>query len=160
MKQQAPIFCLFDQDGTKHCLADYQGKWILIYFYPKDDTPGCTIEACTLRDSWSDFAKHNAVVLGISADSSESHKKFETKYELPFLLLSDPKKEIIKKYHVLKEKSRFGKTFLGISRESFLINPQGEITKHYQNVKPATHAREVLQDLKELSRNNKEVKFS
>ncbi len=151
MKQQAPDFCLFDQNNTKHCLKDYKGKWVLLYFYPKDDTPGCTVEACTFRDSWSEFEKYNAIVLGVSADSAKSHKKFEEKFSLPFPLLSDPEKEVIKKYDVLKEKSMYGKTFLGIMRESFLINPEGEIEKEYKNVKPKMHAEEVLADLKELT---------
>ena len=153
MKQQAPHFCLVDQNDTKLCLKDYQGKWVLLYFYPKDDTPGCTVEACTFRDSWSEFEKYNTIVLGVSADSTKSHKKFEEKFSLPFPLLADPEKEVIKKYDVLKEKSMYGKTFLGIMRESFLINPEGKIEKEYKNVKPKIHAEEVLADLKELTKN-------
>lgn len=149
--QKAKMFCLNDQAGDKQCLQDYQGKWVLLYFYPKDNTPGCTREACALRDSWKLFKKYNAVVLGVSGDSEASHQKFKEKFDLPFLLLSDTKREVIRKYGVLKEKSMFGKKYMGISRESFLINPQGEIAKHYKKVKPDTHAEEVLRDLRDLT---------
>lgn len=150
--KHAPAFCLPDQNNETHCLKDYAGQWVLVYFYPKDDTPGCTKEACMLRDVWGDFATKNAVVLGISADSVKSHKKFEEKYELPFPLLADTDKEVVKAFGVLKEKSMFGKTYMGISRESFLINPEGEIAKHYKQVKPAEHAVEVLRDLDDLQK--------
>ena len=143
-------FCLKDQNGTQHCLDEYNGKWVLVYFYPKDDTPGCTKEACGIRDAWSRLSEKGLIVLGISADTPKSHKKFEEKYNLPFTLLSDPEREVIKVYGVLKEKSMFGKKYLGISRESFLINPNGEIAKHYKKVKPAVHAEEVLSDLQKL----------
>lgn len=143
----APLFCLVDEKNKEHCLADYKGQWILLYFYPKDDTPGCTQEACQIRDSWTEFKKHNAVVLGVSGDSVSSHKKFKEKFNLPFPLLSDSGREVMKSFDVLGEKSMFGKAFIGIKRESFLINPEGEIVKHYKNVKPAIHAEEVLRDL-------------
>lgn len=146
--KQAPHFCLFDQNNTKHCLEDYRGQWVLVYFYPKDDTPGCTKEACAIRDSWSFFKDFNAVVLGISGDSVSSHKKFEQKYNLPFPLLADEGREVIKSFGTLGEKSMFGKAFIGIKRESFLINPEGLIVKHYTNVKPEIHAEEVLRDLR------------
>lgn len=148
---QAPSFALPDQNGKIHQLVDYRGKWLLLYFYPKDNTPGCTIEACTLRDNWSEFTKLNAVVLGISADSVSSHQKFSTKFALPFPILADEKKTMLQSYRVLAEKSMFGKTFLGIKRSSFLIDPQGKIAKIYKNVKPAEHAQQVLADIKELS---------
>ncbi len=144
---KAPLFCLMDENNKEHCLADYKGQWVLVYFYPKDDTPGCTQEACAFRDSWAEFKKHNAIVLGISGDSVVSHKKFKEKFNLPFPLLVDSGREVMKSFDVLGEKSMFGKTFIGIKRESFLINPEGEIAKHYKNVKPAIHAEQVLTDL-------------
>lgn len=146
--EKAVQFCLLDQNGNQRCLKDFLGKWVLVYFYPKDNTPGCTKEACGLRDAWADLNNQGLVVLGISGDSQASHKKFEEKYKLPFILLSDPEKEVIKKYGVLKEKSMFGKKYMGISRESFLIDPKGVVVKHYDKVKPKIHAEEVLDDLK------------
>lgn len=151
LNQIAPDFALFDQQNQQHQLKDYKGKWLLLYFYPKDNTPGCTVEACTLRDNWAEFAKLNAVVLGISADSILSHQKFSAKFSLPFPILADEKKTMLQAYGVLAEKSMFGKTFLGIKRSSFLIDPEGKIAKIYQNVKPAVHAEQVLADLKDLS---------
>ncbi len=148
---QAPLFCLFDQNNKQHCLSDYRGKWVLVYFYPKDDTPGCTKEACQIRDSWAEFEKLGAVVLGISGDSTSSHKKFEEKYKLPFPLLSDEDREVIQSFGALGEKSMFGKMFVGIKRESFLVDPEGKIAKHYKNVKPEIHAEEVLKDLELLT---------
>lgn len=150
LKSKAPDFELLDQDGKSHKLSDYKGNFVLIYFYPKDDTPGCTKEACMLRDDFPSFKKIKAKILGISADSVKSHKKFAEKYNLPFTLLSDEKREVLKKYGVIKEKSMFGKTFLGIQRMSYLIDKEGNVAKVYENVKPAVHAEEVLEDLKEF----------
>ena len=150
LKSKAPDFELLDQDGKSHKLSDYKGNFVLIYFYPKDDTPGCTKEACMLRDDFPNFKKIKAKILGISADSVKSHKKFAEKYNLPFTLLSDEKREVLKKYGVIKEKSMFGKTFLGIQRMSYLIDKEGNVAKVYENVKPAVHAEEVLEDLKEF----------
>ena len=144
---KAPLFCLMDENNKEHCLADYKDQWVLLYFYPKDDTAGCTQEACAIRDSWAEFKKYNAVALGVSADSVSSHKKFKEKFDLPFPLLVDSGREVMKSFDVLGEKSMFGRAFIGIKRESFLINPDGEIVKHYKNVKPAIHAEEVLRDL-------------
>lgn len=152
--QLAPDFTLPDGNGKMHNLSDYKGKWVLLYFYPKDDTPGCTKEACGIRDDFFGFEKLNAAVLGVSADSPESHKKFALKYKLPFVLLSDEKKEIIKKYGVLGEKKIMGRKFIGIKRTSFLINPKGKILKVYKNVDPKIHSKEVLNDLKEFSERN------
>lgn len=149
---KAPEFYLSDQDGKDHELADYHGQWVLLYFYPKDDTPGCTQEACSLRDTFPRFEDVSAIVLGVSADSVESHKKFATKYKLPFTLLADPDKKVIQAYGVWREKSMYGKSFLGIARTSFLIDPDGNIAKIYEKVKPAEHARQVLHDLKELAK--------
>lgn len=147
----APAFALPDQDGRDHSLADYQGKWVLLYFYPKDDTPGCTIEACTIRDQFKDFTKIGAVVLGVSADSVASHKKFATAYELPFTLLADVNKEVVGMYGVFGEKKMMGRTYMGVKRASFLINPEGKIAKVYATVKPPEHAAEVIADLKALA---------
>lgn len=147
---KAPAFSLQDQAGKTHKLGDSLGKWVLIYFYPKDDTPGCTVEACTIRDNWPAFKKLKMQVFGISGDSSKSHEKFASKFDLPFTLLSDPDRKIIDKYGALKEKSMYGKTFLGIQRMSVLINPEGKVAKIYEKVKSAEHAQEVLSDLKGL----------
>lgn len=131
---EAPNFSLPDQNGEIHSLADYRGKSVLVYFYPKDDTSGCTKEACMIRDNFSMFQKANCIVLGISADSVKSHGQFVEKYSLPFTLLADQKKEVIKKYGIT-------------GRSSYLINPQGLIIKAYSDVDPAQHASEVLKDL-------------
>jgi thioredoxin-dependent peroxiredoxin len=149
--QQAPDFTLPDQNGEPHTLSSYRGKWVLLYFYPKDDTPGCTIEACTIRDQFQDFEKINAVVLGVSTDSVASHKKFEKKYELNFPLLADEMKEVVGTYGVFGEKKFLGKTYMGIRRTSFLIDPEGKIAKVYEGVKPLVHAKEVLADLSALA---------
>lgn len=148
--QKAPVFTLPDQDGKEHVLADYQGRWVLLYFYPKDDTPGCTKEACMIRDSWPKFKKLNVQVFGVSVDSAKSHTKFIQKYELPFTLLSDTDKKIVGKYGVWGEKKFMGRTYMGINRMSFLIDPEGKIAKVYESVKPEIHADEVLKDLCEL----------
>lgn len=153
MKKENIDFCLMDQNGQQHCLKDYRGQWVLLYFYPKDNTPGCTKEACQIRDSWSLFQKYQAVVLGVSGDSIASHKKFEEKYHLPFPLLSDEEKKVHQAYGVLGQKSFFGKVIFGTKRESFLIDPEGNIFKHYKNVKPEIHAEEVLYDLAHLKTN-------
>jgi thioredoxin-dependent peroxiredoxin len=146
--QLAIDFVLPDQNGKLHRLSDYKGKWILLYFYPKDDTPGCTKEACAIRDAFPNFKKLKAVIFGISVDSVESHKKFAQKYNLPFTLLSDEKREVVKKYGVWGRKTFMGKTYMGTKRTSFLINPEFKIIKIYENVKPEIHADEVLNDLK------------
>ncbi len=146
----APRFSLPDQDGTVHTLAEYAGKWVLLYFYPKDDTPGCTIEACALRDQFKDFESIGAVVIGISTDSVASHKKFAVAYELPFTLLSDAHKEAVGEYGVFGEKKFMGKPYMSTSRTSFLIDPSGNVAKVYKKVKPEMHAAEVVADLKGL----------
>ena len=149
--KQAPAFTLSDQDGKEHALKDYAGKWVLLYFYPKDDTPGCTIEACSFRDQFKDFKKIGAVVLGVSTDSVASHKKFATAYELPFTLLADPHKEVVGEYGVFGEKKFMGRSYMGTSRTSFLIAPDGKIAKVYEKVKPERHAAEVIADLMALA---------
>ena len=143
----APDFTLPDQNGKDHKLSDYLGKNILLYFYPRDFTPGCTAEACQLRDSFPKFKDINTVVLGISTDSSETHKKFAKKNKLPFTLLADTKKEVVKTYNVYQPKKFLGKEFFGVLRTSFLINPNGKIIHIYEKVKPNVHAKEVLKNL-------------
>jgi len=150
VNQKAPSFKLPDQDGKVHSLADYQGQWLLLYFYPRDNTPGCTKEACQLRDNFADFKKDNAAVLGVSADSVTSHNKFSDKHKLLFPILSDSDKKTIKAYDAWGEKKFMGRSFLGIKRISFLIDPAGKIAKVYNKVKPADHALEVLNDIKIL----------
>jgi peroxiredoxin Q/BCP len=145
--QLAPQFDLPDQDGKRHQLSEYFGQWVLVYFYPKDDTPGCTIEACSIRDNLPKFKRLKAKVLGISVDSVKSHEKFVKKYDLPFTLLADEDKIIVKNYGVYGKKKFMGREYLGINRTSFLINPAGLISKIYENVKPEVHVDEVLEDL-------------
>ncbi|QQS38514.1 thioredoxin-dependent thiol peroxidase [Candidatus Woesebacteria bacterium] len=150
---KAPKFSLPDENGRINTLNKYRGKWVLLYFYPKDDTPGCTKEACKIRDNFSEFEKLNAVVLGVSADSIAIHKKFKEKYTLPFILLSDIDKKVINAYGVWQEKNMLGKKYFGIARTSFLINPKGNIAKVYENVNPVTHAFLVIKDLIKLKDN-------
>lgn len=144
---KAPEFSLPDQDGKTHSLSDYAGQWVLLYFYPKDDTPGCTNEACSLRDNLPRFGDVNAKVLGVSVDSVASHKKFATKYKLPFTLLADEEKVMVNAYGVWGEKKFMGRKYLGTNRMSFLISPEAKIAKVYEKVKPKEHAAEVLNDL-------------
>ncbi len=148
----APDFSLPDQNGKTHSLSASRGKWVLVYFYPKDDTSGCTKEACSIRDAFPSFTKLNIAVFGVSVDSVESHKKFANKYSLPFTLLSDEKKEVVQAYDVWGKKTFMGRDYMGILRTSFLVSPVGKIGKIYEKVKPETHAEEVLKDLKELMR--------
>ncbi|MEK7649387.1 MAG: thioredoxin-dependent thiol peroxidase [Patescibacteria group bacterium] len=147
---KAPAFNLPDQSGTNHSLKDYVGKWLLIYFYPKDDTPGCTTEACTIRDSFTDFKKSKIAILGVSTDSITSHEKFARKYQLPFPLLADTDKKMVEAYGVWGEKKFMGRTYMGTRRMSFLINPEGKIAKMYSEVKPKEHADQVLADQKSI----------
>lgn len=149
--QPAPDFTLLDQDGVPVTLSAQLGSWVLLYFYPKDDTPGCTKEACAIRDAEPDFSSLAARVFGVSADSVASHKKFAEKYHLPFPLLSDEEKAVVNAYGVWGKKKFMGKEYEGILRTSFLINPEGVVARVYENVKPAEHATEVLADLKMLS---------
>ena len=148
--KKAPAFNLPDQDGNKHKLSDYAGKWVLLYFYPKDNTPGCTKVACAIRDDWSEFKELGAVVLGVSKDSVKSHRNFADKHSLPFTLLSDEGKEMIEKYDAWRLKKMAGREYFGIARISYLIDPKGKIAKVYPKVKPPEHSAEVLADLKEL----------
>jgi peroxiredoxin Q/BCP len=148
----ASDFTLADQAGVSHTLSKELGKWVLIYFYPKDDTPGCTKQACAIRDSYPTFKKLGITVFGISTDSEESHQKFAEKYDLPFTLLADPDKKVVEQYGVFGDKKFMGREYKGVMRTSFLISPDGKIAKVYENVKPEVHAEEVLTDLKTLQK--------
>jgi thioredoxin-dependent peroxiredoxin len=147
---KAPDFSLPDQDGKTHSLSDYKGQTVLLYFYPKDMTPGCTKEACSFRDSMNDLKAGGVQVLGVSVDSVESHKKFAERYHLNFPILSDMNKKVVQEYAVWGEKKFLGVKYVGTSRESFLISPEGEVLKHYTKVNPETHVAEVLKDAKAL----------
>ena len=142
----APGFRLQDQNGDWHDLADYRGSWLAVYFYPKDDTPGCTTEACNFRDNIYAFKAIGAAVVGISIDDVDSHREFSDKYKLPFVLLADATGATAEAYGVLRD----WKVTKIASRESFLIDPEGIIVKHYEDVDPETHTQDVLADLEEL----------
>ena len=150
---KAPHFLLLNQERQSVKLTDYLGKWVVLYFYPKDDTPGCTKEACNFRDGREYLEDLGAVVIGISKDSPESHKKFINKYNLNFTLLSDPEAEVIKQYGAWGEKSMFGKKYFGINRNTILIDPNGYIFKEYKGVNPAKHIDDIYKDLKEQLNN-------
>lgn len=147
MNKPAPAFSLQDQNDKTHSLADYTGKWVVLYFYPKDDTPGCTTEACSFRDEYDYIQEQGAVVLGVSKDSVASHKKFAEKYNLHFPLLSDESLDTIKAYNAWGERSMYGKKYQGIIRSTYLINPQGQIAKEYPEVTPKGHALQIIKDL-------------
>lgn len=148
---RAPAITLPDQSGTTRRLADHAGEWVLVYFYPKDDTPGCTVEACGIRDAWKDYERAGVRVLGISADSARKHERFAAKYSLPFTLLADEEKKVIQAYGAWGRKKFMGREFDGILRISYLVDPQGVVAKVYPKVKPADHAAEVLADVAALS---------
>jgi thioredoxin-dependent peroxiredoxin len=145
---KAPAFSLKDSDGKLVSLKEFLGKKVILYFYPKDNTSGCTKEACDFRDAYPDFKKTGAVVLGLSADSEKSHEGFASKYNLPFTLLSDPEKEVIQKYEVWKEKSNYGKKYMGIERTTFVIDEKGKIQKIFPRVKVEGHIDKVLEAIK------------
>ena len=147
---KAPSFKLKNQDGKIISSSDFKGKPIVLYFYPKDDTSGCTKEACNFRDEFPKFGKMKAEIIGVSADSVESHKKFATKYKLPFNLLTDEKKEILEKYGVWQEKSMYGRKYMGIVRTTFIIDSSGKISNIFPKVKVDKHNQEVMEALKEL----------
>lgn len=142
---KAPAFTLPDQNGKAHSLSDYVGKKVILYFYPKDNTPGCTKQACGFADRYPQFLEKGAVVLGVSKDSVSSHKNFEQKYALPFPLLSDPEKEVIQAYDVWKEKKNYGKVSLGVVRTTYLIDENGIIIKAMGNVKAAENPERMLE---------------
>jgi len=144
---EAPIFTLKADDGSEVSLSDYRGKKVVLYFYPKDGTPGCTKEALQFRDMIEEFEKEGAVIIGVSKDSVKSHQKFKQKHELPFTLLSDPEGKVLDLYGVWKEKSMYGRTFLGTERTTFLIDEHGIVKKVYRKVKVKGHAQVCLLDL-------------
>jgi peroxiredoxin Q/BCP len=146
----APDFKLPDQNDVVHTLSDYKGKWVILYFYPKDMTPGCTIEACNFRDDYSKYTRSGVIILGISKDSIKQHDKFIKKHDLPFTLLSDQRAEVTELYGVWKEKSMYGKKYMGIERSTFLIDPRGRIAKIYLKVNVKEHSRELLEALKSI----------
>lgn len=147
---QAPEFTLPDQTGELHNLSQYIGKWVVLYFYPKDDTSGCTTEACSFRDANDSFIEQGIVVLGVSKDSKASHTKFIDKYKLPYTLLSDTDKKVIMLYEAWGKKRSYGKEYDGVLRTTYLINPEGIIKKVYEQVKPEEHAQEILTDIQAL----------
>ena len=142
--KQAPDFELTSDTGERVKLSDFRGKPVVLYFYPKDDTPGCTTQACAMRDSYDDFAERGAIVLGVSPDSETSHVKFKEKYGLPFTLLADPEHSVAEEYGTWVEKKNYGKTYMGIERSTFLIDSKGRVAKVMRRVKPDTHAEKVL----------------
>ncbi len=142
--QPAPDFTLLDENEIQHTLSDYHGKTVVLYFYPKDDTPGCTKEACGFRDDYSAYEETGVVILGVSPNTSKSHLKFKNKYELPFTLLADTDHKVCDLYEVWGRKKFMGREYDGVFRTTFLINPQGTITNVFENVKPANHSEEIL----------------
>ena len=149
--QKAPSFTLPDANGKKASLSDFKGKKVVLYFYPKDDTPGCTKEACSFRDGIDEIRDSGAVVLGISADSVDSHKRFSEKFDLNFPLLSDVDKKVVTAYGVWKEKSLYGRSFMGIERTTFIIGGDGKIAEIFPKVKVDSHFENVLSELDLLS---------
>ncbi|WP_303917120.1 thioredoxin-dependent thiol peroxidase [Subdoligranulum variabile] len=146
---KAPDFTLLDKDGNTVSLADFTGKRVVLYFYPRDNTPGCTRQACAFAQNFEDFRRQDIVVIGISKDSVASHLKFAQKYDLPFILLSDPELQAIQAYGVWQEKKLYGKVSMGVVRSTYIIDPQGLIEKVMPKVKPDTNAAEILAYLAE-----------
>jgi peroxiredoxin Q/BCP len=154
--QKAPDFKSETQEGKTIALKDFLGKTVVLYFYPKDDTPGCTKEACGFRDQWNIFKKAGAVILGVSPDTVRAHQKFVEKFKLPFILVSDEDKSIVKKYGVWGEKQFMGRKYMGVFRTTFLIDADGKIRKIWLQVKPDLHTAEVLEEIGKLKSDNKE----
>ena len=144
---KAPDFTLPDQDGNMHFLSEYRGKKVILYFYPKDNTAGCTKQACGFAERYPQFTEKGAVILGISKDSVASHKKFEEKYGLPFTLLADPELVAIQAYDVWQEKKNYGKTYMGVVRSTYLIDENGKIVKAFDKVKAADNPEQMLGEL-------------
>jgi peroxiredoxin Q/BCP len=144
INDKAPQFTSLDQNGEKVSLQDFKGKWVVLYFYPRADTPGCTKEACGFRDSFKKIASTGTVVVGVSPDQPKAQKKFEEKYSLPFTLLADADKAVSNAYGVIQEKNMYGKKVMGVARTTFLIGPDGTIKHIFRKVKPEGHADEVL----------------
>ncbi|HEX7008662.1 MAG TPA: thioredoxin-dependent thiol peroxidase [Phycisphaeraceae bacterium] len=148
----APAFALKDQSGRSHRLADYRGKWVVLYFYPKDDTPGCTTEACQFRDLEQKIQAQGAAVLGVSPDDESSHRKFADKFSLPFPLLADPGADVCRRYGVWQEKTNYGRTYMGVVRTTYLIDPKGKVAHRWDKVKADGHAQAVLASLQEKAK--------
>jgi len=148
VNDKAPAFSLLDQDGNKVSLKDFTGKTVVLFFYPKADTPGCTVEACGFRDTYKKIQATGTAILGISADAPAKQKKFEEKFNLPYPLLADTDKKVCESFGVIQEKSMYGKKYMGIARMTFIIGPTGKIQHIYEKVKPDGHAEEVLAYLK------------
>ena len=144
---QAPDFTLSDQNGNAISLSNFKGKKVILYFYPKDNTPGCTKQACAFGELYPQFTEKGAIVIGISKDSSTSHKKFAEKYNLPFILLSDPELKVIQAYVVWQEKKMYGKTMMGVVRSTYLIDENGVIQKALFKVKPAENPKQMLEEI-------------
>lgn len=144
---KAPNFRTTDQDGKTVSLGDFKGQKLVLYFYPKDDTPGCTKEACAFRDAWARFRKRKVAVLGVSVDDEKSHKKFAQKFSLPFTLLADPEKTIVRDYGVWGQKSMYGRQYMGTHRVTYLIDEKGKIAAVWPKVKPDGHAEEILETI-------------
>lgn len=142
--ERAPSFALEDQDGTVVRLEDFRGKWVVLYFYPKDDTPGCTTEACGFRDAYAELTAAGAIVLGVSGDDASSHRRFAAKHQLPFRLLVDSSHAVARLYGAFGTKRLYGREYEGVLRQTFLIDPEGRLAKIWRAVKPANHAAEVL----------------
>jgi peroxiredoxin Q/BCP len=147
---QAPDFTLPDQDGREHTLSEYQGGPVVLYFYPKDHTSGCTVEACGFRDDYSAYQGSGVTILGVSPDSSKTHTNFIAKHDLPFALLADTEREVLKLYGAWGLKKNYGREYEGVLRTTFLIGADGKIAKVYEKVKPAAHSAEILADLEQL----------
>ena len=148
--QQAPAIELNNQEGKKVTLDDFKGKYVVLYFYPKDDTPGCTTQACDFRDNLDTFSDLNAVILGVSPDDEKSHNKFIEKFDIPYDLLVDTEKEAAKAYDVWRLRKMFGKEFMGIERSTFIIDPEGKVVKQWRKVQAKGHFEKVLEQLREL----------
>ena len=146
---QAPDFTLLDDSGITRRLSDYRGQNVVLYFYPKDDTPGCTTEACNFRDDYSAYVDSGVTILGVSPDTSKSHAKFKKKYGLPFPLLADEDHTVCEAYGVWAQKKFMGREYMGVLRTTYLISPDGKIKTVFENVKPAEHSQEVIQAIKE-----------
>ncbi len=150
--KKAPAFALKDQDGATHKLSDYEGRPVVLYFYPKDDTPGCTAEACAFRDNLPKFKPGRAAILGVSILDEDSKARFAGKYQLNFPMLADPNHEVADKYGAWQERSMYGRTFMGVARVTYLIGPDGKVARRWDKVKVDGHADDVLDAVKELSR--------
>ncbi len=153
--KEAPNFCLPDEEGKEVCLSELKGKWVVLYFYPKDNTPGCTKEAQDFSEKIDEFRKLGAVVIGVSPDSVESHRKFKERKGLKVKLLSDEKKEVLKEYGVWQKKKNFGKEYFGVVRTTYLIDPEGKVAKVWKRVKVKGHAESVLKELSKLTGGDK-----